>query len=163
MIALASVQVVTLEERVVAVGSVGDNQRLHREGVLFHQVSDAGVGVDHDLVGQAHLTALIALGGTEELLAEGPVMVANRHAHGAVGVHHLFGADHLNLVGVGVQAELGGALGNLVVVFLDQLERPFRTGRDRLPGSGLIAFGRVWTVHEVSHAAFLSNNCRNTG
>ena len=44
-------------------------------------------------------------------------MVANRHAHGAVGVHHLFGADHLNLVGVGVQAELGGALGNLVVVF----------------------------------------------
>ena len=156
-------QVVTLEEGVVAIRGMGNNQRLHRQGVFLHQVGDAGIGVDHDLVGQAHLAALIALGCAEKLFAEGPVMVANRHAHGAVGVHHLLGADHLDLVRVGVQAELGGALGNLVIVFLDQLEGPLRARGDRLPGPGLIAFGRIGSVHEVSHAAFLSNSWRNTG
>ena len=90
-------------------------------------------------------------------------MVANGHAHGAVGVHHLFCADHLDLVRVGVQVELGGALGNLVIVFLDQLEGPLRACGDWLPGPGLITSRHIGAVHEVGHAAFLSNSWRNTG
>ena len=39
-------------------GGMRDDERLRRHRVLLHQVRDAGVGVDDDLVGQAH-----ALGG----------------------------------------------------------------------------------------------------
>src|SRR5690606_29453847 len=39
-------QVVALEKAVVAVAGVGDDQGLHGDGVLFHQVGDAGVGID---------------------------------------------------------------------------------------------------------------------
>jgi hypothetical protein len=96
-------QVVALEEAVVAVGGVGDHQRLHGHGVLLHQVGDAGVGVDDDLVGQPHVAALVALLGGDELLAVAPVVVVHRHAHRGVGVHHLLGGDDLELVGVGVE------------------------------------------------------------
>jgi ABC-type uncharacterized transport system ATPase subunit len=92
-------QVVALEEGVVAVGGMGDDQRLHGQRVFLHQVGDARVGVDHDLVGQAHLAALVAVFGRQEVLAEGPVVVIDRHADGRVGIHHLFGGDDLQLVG----------------------------------------------------------------
>ena len=39
-----------------------------------------GIGVDDDLVGQAHLTAPVMPLGGDELLAERPVVVADRHA-----------------------------------------------------------------------------------
>ncbi len=55
-------------------------------------------------------------------------MIAHRHTHGAVGVHHLLGADHFNLVRVGVQPELGRASGNFIIVLLNQVKGPFRTG-----------------------------------
>ena len=74
-------QVIALEERIVAVGGVGDHQRLHHGGVLFHQVGDARIGVDHDLVGQPHLPAPVVLLGQHELLAVGPVFVTERHPH----------------------------------------------------------------------------------
>ena len=45
-------QIVVLEEVVVAEGGVRDHQRLHRHGILFHDVADAGAGVDHDFIGQ---------------------------------------------------------------------------------------------------------------
>ena len=50
-------QVVVAEEMVVAERRVRDHQRLHRRRVLLHQVADAGVGVDHHLVGQAGVAA----------------------------------------------------------------------------------------------------------
>ncbi len=50
-------QVVALEEAVVAIARMGDDQRLHADGVFLHQVGNARVGVDDDLVGQAHLAA----------------------------------------------------------------------------------------------------------
>ena len=43
-------QVVALKETVVPVARVRDHQRLHRHGVLFHEVGDARVGVDDDFV-----------------------------------------------------------------------------------------------------------------
>jgi len=121
-------QVVALEEAVVAVGGVGDHQALHGERVLLHQVGDAGVGVDHDLVGQAHLPALVPLLGGEEVLAEGPVVVVDRHAHRGVGVHHLLGGDDLDLHRVGVELVVRGGPGDLLVVAVDGLDGPFRAG-----------------------------------
>ena len=53
-------QVVALEEGVVAVAGMRDRQRLHGHRVLLHQVGDAGVGVDDDLVRQPHLATLVA-------------------------------------------------------------------------------------------------------
>ena len=44
-------QVVVLEEVVVAERGVRDHQRLHRRGVLLHDVADARIGIDDDLVG----------------------------------------------------------------------------------------------------------------
>ena len=156
-------QVVAFEKGVVAVTGVGDHQRLHGQGVLFHQVGDAGVGVDHDFIGQPHLPALISLGGLQELLAEGPVVIAHGHADGAVGVHHLLGGNHLHLIGVGVEAKLGRAFGDLFVVFLDQLKGPLRAGGNGRSCLGLFAFRCVRAINQAAHATFLSNNCRNTG
>ncbi len=120
-------QMVALEEGVVAVGRVGDDQGLHGQGVLLHEVGDAGVGVDDDLVGQAHLPAPVAVLRGQEVLAEGPVVVVDRHAGRGVGVHHLQGADDLQLVGVGVQAEVPGQAPDGVVEGGDGLEGPLRS------------------------------------
>ena len=142
-------QVVALEETVVPVAGVGDHQRLHALGVFLHQVGDAGVGVDHDLVGQAHLATLVVLFRTEEVLAVGPVVIADRHAHRGVGVHHLLGGDHLDLVRIGIQGIALGDPADFPVVLLDQLEGPFRAGGDGLA---------------LAHAtSLLWNSSRNTG
>ena len=145
----AAEQVVALEEGVVAVAGVGDDQRLHAHGVLFHQIGDAGVGVDDDLVGQTHLPALVVLLRVQEVLAVGPMVVTQRHAYRGVGIHHLLGGDHLDLVGVGVQAvDLMGDTADLPVIFADQLEGPLRPA-----GNGLAA-----------HVTILFwNSLRNTG
>ncbi|MNO80347.1 hypothetical protein D3C76_715540 [compost metagenome] len=142
-------QVVALEETVVPVAGVGDHQRLHALGVLFHEVGDARIGVDHDLVGQAHLTALVVLFRAEEVFAVRPVVIAEGHAYGGVGIHHLLGGDHLDLVGIGVQRVAFGDAADLAVVLADQVEGPFRTGGDRLA---------------LAHAtSLLWNSSRNTG
>ena len=82
---------------------MGNYQCLHAHGVLFHEVGNAGVGVDHDLVGQPHLATFVVLFGMQELLAVGPVVIAQRHAHRRIGVHHLLGGNHLDLVRIGIQ------------------------------------------------------------
>ena len=88
-------------------------------------VFSAGVGVDDNIVGQAHVTATVALFGGEKMLAVGPVVIAQRHADRSVGIHHLLGGDDLDLIGVGVQAvDLMGNPANLLVVLADQLEGP---------------------------------------
>ncbi len=136
-------QVIALEEAVVPVAGVGDHQCLHAHGVLFHQVGDAGIGIDDDLVGQTHLPALVVFLGVQELLAVGPVVVTQRHANRGVGVHHLLGGDHLDLVRVGVQRVALGDAADLAVVLPNQVEGPFRAG-----GNGLSL-----------HAAHLSWSC----
>src|SRR5690606_1587494 len=120
----AAEQVVAFEEAVVAIAGMGDDQRLHAHAVLFHEVGDARVGVDHDLVRQAHLPAGVGLFRAQEVFAIGPVLVADRHADRGVGVHHLLGGDDFDLVGIGVQAVTLGQAGDLPVVGLDQLEGP---------------------------------------
>ena len=70
-------QVVALEERVVPVAGVRDDQRLQRHRVLLHQIADAGVGVDHDLVGQAARALAIIVLVADELLAETPMRIGS--------------------------------------------------------------------------------------
>ena len=119
-----SEQVVALEKGVVTIASVSDHQRLHGDGVFLHQIRDAGVGVDHDFIGQPHAATGIVLLGLHKLLAERPVVVVQRHADRGVGVHHLFRGDDLDLVGIGIKPELTGDTANFPVIGLDQLEGP---------------------------------------
>ncbi|MNH21391.1 hypothetical protein D3C79_811990 [compost metagenome] len=63
-------QVVVLEKRVVAVAGVSHHQGLHRHGVLFHQVGDAGIRVDDNFISQPHLAALVVALGVDEAFAE---------------------------------------------------------------------------------------------
>src|SRR3546814_1800349 len=74
-------------------------------GVFLHDIADAGVGIDHQLIGQpAHPLAVEQL-VMDELLAERPVLVEQGHARGRIGVQHLLGGNHLDLVGIGVQLQ----------------------------------------------------------
>jgi hypothetical protein len=119
-------QIIALEERVVAIGGMGDDQRLHHRRVLLHEIGDAGIGVDHDLIGQPHLPTPVVLLGQDELLAVGPVLIAERHPHRGIGIHHLLGGDDLDLVGVDIQPEVVHRnLADDLVVTLDHRERPF--------------------------------------
>ncbi|MEY9665001.1 hypothetical protein ABIE80_003709 [Bradyrhizobium diazoefficiens] len=99
-------QIVVLEEVIVAEGGVRDHQRLHRRRILLHQIGDAGRGVDHDLIGEAHQA--LAVGGlvVGEVLAEGPVLVEQGHADRRVGIQHLLGGDDLDLVRIDVEPEI---------------------------------------------------------
>ncbi|MNI43680.1 hypothetical protein D3C73_980190 [compost metagenome] len=73
-------QVIAFEKAVVPVAGMGHHQRLHADGVFFHQVGDARVGVDHDLVGQPHLATAVGLFSAEEVFAVGPVVITQWHA-----------------------------------------------------------------------------------
>jgi hypothetical protein len=128
-------EVVALEKAVVAVGRVRDHQGLHRHRVFFHQVADARVAVDDDLVGQPHVAAFVVFLGGDELLAVAPMAVVHRHAHARVGIHHLLGGDDLELVRVGVEPKprCGGL--DRAVVLLDQLKAPVARPRQRLAGA----------------------------
>ena len=142
-------QVVALEKGVVAVGGMGDDQRLHHGGVLLHEVGDAGVGIDDDFVSQSHLTTPVILLGQHELFTVRPVLVAQRHSHRGIGVHHLFGGDDLDLVWVGVQTKLiGGDVADDLVVAFQHRERPF---------------GGVGNQSRRVHDTRLLNNSRKTG
>jgi hypothetical protein len=127
-------EVIALEKAVVAVGRMGNHQGLHGRGVFFHQVADAGVGVDDDFIGQPHVAAAVALVGGNELLSIAPMPVVDGHAHTGIGVHHLFGGDDFQLVGIGVQAEALRRIANHVVVLLDDVKRPVTGVGQRVAG-----------------------------
>ena len=100
-----AIQVVVLEERVVAVARMRDDERLHRHRVLFHQIRDARVRVDDDLVRETHVAALVAALRFDEVFAERPVVVAERHADRRICIEHLIRADHFDLVRIRVEPE----------------------------------------------------------
>ncbi len=127
-------QVIALEEAVVSVRGMGNHQRLHGGGVFLHQVADARVGVDDDLVRQPHVPAPIAPLGGQKFLSVAPVAVVHRHAHARIRVHHLLGSDDLQLVGVGIQPKPLGRSGDGSVVTINQLERPVARVGQRLRG-----------------------------
>ena len=87
----------------MTVAGVGDDQCLHGHWVLFHQVGNAGVGVDDDLISESHPPLHVVLLIAQEGLAVTPVVIHQRHAYRGVGIEHLLGADDFYLVRVGIQ------------------------------------------------------------
>ncbi len=71
-------QVVILEEVIVSEGGMGDHQRLHRHGVLLHDVADAGARVDDDLIGETLQAVPIERFLAGKSLAEAPMPVHQR-------------------------------------------------------------------------------------
>src|SRR5271167_3710531 len=51
--------IIILEDEVVPNAGMGYNQSLSNSWIFFHQVRDAGIRIDYDLIGQTHLTLLI--------------------------------------------------------------------------------------------------------
>ena len=115
--------------------------------VFLHQVSDAGIGVDDDFVGQTHLAAAIAFFRAEEMLAKGPVVIRHRHADRCIRIHHLLGRNDFQLVRIGVEPEIGGNALDFLVRLLDQLYRPFRLLRQPADMGGIL--------NDVAHLAAL--------
>ncbi|MNJ80590.1 hypothetical protein D3C77_790210 [compost metagenome] len=54
----------------MAVAGVRHDQRLHGDGIFFHQVGDTRVGVDDDFIGQPLLPMFVALLGLNEFFTE---------------------------------------------------------------------------------------------
>ena len=123
-------QVVAFEKRVVAVGRMRYHQCLRRHRVLLHQVRDAGVRVDDDLVGETLHAAAICLLVADELLSIGPVGISDRQPAGGVGIEHLLGRDDLDLVRIGVEPEFGRDARYGGVVLLEQVEVPVGAARN---------------------------------
>ena len=154
--------IVVLEKVVVAECSVGDDQRLHRRRVLLHDVADAWIGVDHDLIGEALHAGAVHRLVAREVLAERPVLVEQRHADRGIGVEHLLGADDLDLVGIGIEAEFADRdLFDRIVHALDGAELPVRTLEQRALGPDATA--EVVHVSAPVVACFFANSSRNTG
>ena len=66
----AAEQIIILKERVMPVAGMRHNQRLHGDGVLFHQIGDTGIGVNDNLVGQTLLSMLIKPLGFNKFFTE---------------------------------------------------------------------------------------------
>ena len=115
-------QVVVLEEMVVTERRVRDHQRLHRRAVFLHQVRNTGRRVDDDFVGEAHQTPAVRRFVKREVLAERPVLVEQRHPDRGVGVEHLLGGNHLDLVGIDIEPEFGQR--DIFAGIVDALQRP---------------------------------------
>ena len=156
---------VVLEEMVVAERGVRDHQRLHRRRVLLHQIGDARIRIDDDLVGEPHQAATIGVLVHHEPLAERPVLVDQRHAVRRVHVEHLLGGDHLDAVLVDVEPKF------LVRDLLDRVVAP--TDGIEVPVQPLVeevGFLRENEAHARSTcfargalAGRRANSSRNTG
>ena len=130
-------QMIGAEKVVVAEAGVRDHQRLHRHGVLLHQIGDAGVGVDDDLIGEA----CIAARGTAPRRGRSACRSSSAGTSAAgrrgIRVQHLLGGDHLDLVGIGGEAELAagdllaGAIGGV-----ELLEVPLGAFEQQCPCPG---------------------------
>ncbi len=114
-------QIVVLEEMIVPKRRMRDHQCLHRRGVFLHQVGNAGRRVDNDLVGETHQSPAVGRFVKREMLAERPVLVEQRHPDRGVGVKHLLGGNHLDLVGIDVEPELGQR--DVLAGMVDALQR----------------------------------------
>src|SRR5262245_14118132 len=101
--------VIVLEKVIVAEGGMRQHKRLHRRGVFFQEVDDTRIGVDDDLVGEA-LPALTVEGlVADELLAEGPMPVKERHPRRGVSIEHLLCRYDLDARPVNAEPKLANA------------------------------------------------------
>ena len=114
---------VVLEEVVVPV-DVGDGQDLQAERVVAHQIGQARIGVDHQLVGQAGDPVVVHGLGLLVALAVAPVRVVRRHAVVGGVAQHLGVVADLELLRVAVETIVGDALADRVVPVLEILDVP---------------------------------------
>ena len=73
-------QVIVLEEVIVPHGGVRHYKRLHRHGIFFHDVVDAGIGIYHQLISERPAALTVHALFTREMFAERPVPIHVRHA-----------------------------------------------------------------------------------
>ena len=106
---------------------VRDDQRLHGRGVAFHDVGHAGIGIDDDLIGEAHETLAVNRIMRGEMFSERPMAIQQRHSGRRIGVEHLLCRDDLDLVRIDVEAEIiDRHCLDSVVDALDRREIPVR-------------------------------------
>ncbi len=84
----------------MAVTGVRHDQRLHGDGVLFHQVAMQGLELIASLMlpvlaDHAYMVTFRSMNFCQTR----PVRIVDRHPDAGVGVHHLFGSDDFNLRG----------------------------------------------------------------
>ena len=93
------------------------------------------------------MPAAITLFHREKLFAKGPMGIKHRHTGARIAVHHLLGGDDFDLIGIGIQAEVGGDTAQFGIVLLEKFKGPFGT------------FGNGCAAHAL---CFLKSS-RNTG
>src|ERR1700689_63535 len=102
-----------------------NHQRLHGQGIAFHEKGDARVGVEHDFVSERIGARLVLAALDQKMLAEAPMPIIHRQTARDIAVEHLFAGDDFHLVGEGVESV---ALGVPCTELLDGEEvvhRPF--------------------------------------
>ena len=128
-------QVVALEKGIVSVTGVSDHQRLHGHGVLFHEVRNAGVGIDHHLVGKVLLPGFVQMLVNRKGFAVTPVWIHHGHGTAGIRIQHLLGTDHFNLIGEGVEFVFVGCnVVKLRVNVTQQIKCPLIAGQVKLLG-----------------------------
>ena len=145
-------EIIVLEEMIVAEGGVRDDDGLHRHGIFFEKIGDARVGIDHHLIRQAYMAGAVEPFLAREQLAEGPVVVHQRHAHGRIGVQHLLGGDDLDLVGIDVELQIVERdLLHRLQDAVERLEAPFGFGEERRSHSAASCFlNSSWKTGKMS-------------
>ncbi|MNC17904.1 hypothetical protein D3C75_657960 [compost metagenome] len=106
---------------------MSNHQRLHRDGVFFHQIGDTRIGVDDNFVGQTLLPVLIQPFRFNELFTKRPMRIVNRHPDTRIRIHHLFGGNHFNLMRISLQPIEFSDTVYLSEIDIKQLERPVRS------------------------------------
>src|SRR6202030_2471717 len=114
-------KIVVLEKMVMAESGMGDDERLHRRRVLLHEIGDAGRAVDDNFVSEAAQPLAIQRFVLAEMLAEGPMLIIERHADGGIGVEHLLRRDHLDLVRIDAEPKFGQRY--ILASVMDSLQR----------------------------------------
>ena len=108
---------IVLKKIVVAV-NVGNRQNLQSQGIVAHEIGDAGIGVDHHLIGQPAQAIIVKRFEFFVGLTVGPVWVMGGHPGiNHVGEHLLIITD-LELLRVGIQAEPLNQLDDPLIPFL---------------------------------------------
>ena len=81
------------------------DQSLHCHGVLLHDVADAGIGIDYDLISKTLQTLPVQGLVESKALAKAPVSVHQRKPDRRVGIEHLLRSDDLDLHRIDIQPE----------------------------------------------------------
>ncbi len=126
-----SKQMIVLEKMVVAKRRVRDHQGLHRHRVFLHDVRNAGIGIDHQFVGQCLSTFAIEHFFAGKFLSKGPVRIHQRHADCRVRIEHLFAGNDLDLIAIDAQSKLAQRdLFNRIMSAAEKVKVPLGTAVD---------------------------------